>query len=66
MTTRNIGLAIYSVVCLLAICWPGYAMFGNSIEPFVLGVPFSLAWVVGWVLLTFLVLLVYHGTGERE
>lgn len=61
---RNGLLAVYVVVCLCAVCWPGYAAFGNSIEPFVLGVPFSLAWVVGWVLATFVVLLVYHLTGR--
>ena len=31
-----------------------------------LGLPFSLAWIVGWVLMTFLVLVVYHVTGERS
>ena len=38
----------------------------NSIEPYVLGVPYSLVWVVGWVLLTFVVLGLYHLIGEWE
>ncbi|NIM02231.1 MAG: DUF3311 domain-containing protein [Acidobacteria bacterium] len=46
--------------------WPGFAHFGNSIEPYVLGLPFSFVWVIGWVLATFVALVVYHNTGERE
>ena len=61
-SVRNALLAVYVAVALFCLCWPGYAWFGNSIEPFVFGVPFSLAWVVGWILLTFVVLLLYHAT----
>ena len=32
----------------------------------VLGLPFSLAWVVGWVLATFVVLTVYNVTGAEN
>ncbi len=63
--TRHLLLAVYVVICLGALTWPGYAWFGNSIEPYVLGVPFSLAWVILWVLLTFLVLVTYHSLGEE-
>ncbi|MDX1389702.1 MAG: DUF3311 domain-containing protein [Acidobacteriota bacterium] len=45
--------------------WPGYAILGNSIEPYVFGVPFSLAWNVAWVVMTSLVLLTYYLTGRR-
>ena len=58
--------ALYTLLCLGAMTWPGYAWLGNSIEPYVLGLPFSLAWVVGWVLVTFVVLLVYHATGGER
>ncbi len=61
---RHVLFAVYAVICLGAMTWPGYAWFGNSIEPYVLGVPFSLAWVVGWVVLTFLALVLYHAAGE--
>ena len=63
---RNALLAAYVVVCATALVWPGYAWFGNRIEPFVLGLPFSLAWVTGWVLATFAVLVVYHVTGVSD
>ena len=63
---RDALLAVHVVLCLLANTWPGYAWFGNSIEPYVLGVPFSLAWIVGWVVLTFVVLAVYHASGDED
>lgn len=53
-------LGAYALVCLAALTWPGYAWLGNRIEPFVLGLPFSLAWNVFWVGLTFVVLAVFH------
>ena len=63
---RNLLLGVYSVSCLLAMTWPAYDRFGNSIEPYVLGLPYSLAWVVGWVLMTFVALIAYHATGKDE
>ena len=63
---RNLLLGSYVVSCLLALTWPVYARLGNSIEPYVLGLPHSLAWVVGWVLMTFVVLVAYHATGGDE
>ena len=63
---RNTLFGLYVVVCVAALTWPGYDRLGNSIEPYVLGVPFSLAWVVGWVLLTFVALVLYHNTGESR
>ena len=63
---RHILFGLYVVLCLLAMTWPGYAWFGNSIEPYVLGLPFSLAWVVAWVLATFVVLTAYNATGRES
>jgi len=57
-------LGVYVLLCLSMLTWPGYARFGNSIEPYVLGLPFSLAWIVGWILLTLAVLTVFHVTGH--
>lgn len=56
----DIGLGAYALVCILSLIWPGYAAIGNRVEPFVLGLPLSLAWNVGWALVTFGVLLAYH------
>ena len=62
---RDWLFGLYALICLGAMTWPGYDWFGNSIEPLILGVPFSLAWVIGWVLLTFVVLIAYHATGDE-
>ena len=66
MTARNLLFAVYVVLCLAAQTWPVYAWLGNSIEPYVLGVPLSLAWVVSWVLATFVALVLYHATGPPD
>ena len=66
MKLRHVLLAGYFAVCAAALVWPVYSWLGNAIEPRVLGVPLSFAWNIGWVVLTFLVLLGYHlATGEE-
>jgi hypothetical protein len=59
---RDLLFATHIVCCVGALTWPGYAWLGNRIEPFVLGLPFSLAWVVGWVLASFAALVLYHAS----
>jgi hypothetical protein len=66
MDVRRGLLAVYALVCLLALIWPGYAILGNHEQPYVLGLPPSFAWNVGWVSLTFVVLVTYHLTGREE
>jgi TRAP-type C4-dicarboxylate transport system permease small subunit len=56
--------ALFMLVVLGAMTWPGYALFAARIEPYVLGLPFSLAWVVGWVILTFAGLVLFHATRQ--
>ncbi|HEX2667456.1 MAG TPA: hypothetical protein VHP13_03690 [Gammaproteobacteria bacterium] len=41
---------------LVASIWPGY-LVAARIEPYVLGLPFSMAWLVGGILLVFIALL---------
>lgn len=55
----NVLLGLWSAAVLLAITWPGYGLLGNHIDPLLLGLPFSLAWIVGWSLATFAVLTAY-------
>jgi len=63
----RLGLfGLYVVICLAMICWPGYETFGGRIEPYVFGLPFSLAWVVGWVLAAFVVLTAFHLTARED
>ena len=66
MRLRNLLFAIYVVCCLLAMAWPGYGWFVNSDKLGWFGMPLSLLWVVGWVLATFGVLVIYHVTDRGE
>ncbi|HZD04475.1 MAG TPA: DUF3311 domain-containing protein [Longimicrobiales bacterium] len=47
--------AVFLLLFLVAVTWPGMVPF-NRIRPFVLGLPFSMAWVALWVVLGCLVL----------
>lgn len=66
MRPRHVLFAIYVVACAAALIWPVYPELGNRIRPFVLGLPFTFAWNIGWVVLTFAVLALYHVTRGRE
>lgn len=37
------------VVTAAALVWPLYPLFGGDAFPLVLGLPWSLAWLVGWL-----------------
>lgn len=66
MRLRHALLALYFALCTVMLVWPGYAFFGNRIEPLVLGLPVSFAWNVGWVVVTLFVLTVFHLSGREE
>lgn len=55
------GLALlYFVLATAALVWPIYPAFGNRIEPRVLGLPFSLVWVLAVITANFAVLVVLY------
>jgi hypothetical protein len=62
----RILLAAYLITCLLALIWPGYPLFGAKVEPRLLGLPFAFIWTIGWVVATFVVLVLFHRSVERE
>ena len=62
---RNTLYAIFVLVCLLALIWPGYALFGARALPLVFGLPFSLVWNILWIGLSFFALLAYHLSAPR-
>jgi hypothetical protein len=63
----HVLFAIYLALCLLGSTWPGYALVGARLEPRILGLPFAFAWTIGWVLATFLALILYHrAVGRRD
>ena len=60
------ALGGYFLLCAVALVWPGYQLLGNRVEPYVLGLPMSFAYNLGWVVLTFVVLASYHFSGREE
>jgi hypothetical protein len=60
---RRIIVAVLAVVCLAggALVWPVYPLV-PPLEPYVLGLPFSFAWVVGGLAVVFGALLVLYWT----
>ena len=64
---RHLALGLFALICLSCLGWPGYAQLGDRIEPFVLGLPFSLVWNIGWITLSFMALLLFHlADGKRN
>jgi hypothetical protein len=57
------GTGLFFVLFVVAVTWPGMVPF-NRIEPKILGLPFSMAWVAFWVALSFLVLAVLDRVEE--
>ena len=57
---------MFAILCMIAVAGPDYAGLGNRVEPFVLGLPFSLFWNVLWVALSFFALGAYHVTSRRS
>ena len=53
-------LGVFVAALLFCLIGPGYLWWGASTKPFVLGLPFSLAWHVAWVVASCIALLLYH------
>lgn len=64
---RRRTLAVVAVVALagLALIWPVYPSVA-SVRPYVLGLPFSLAWVVGWLGVVFGALVLLYRADELD
>ena len=59
MTTRGVrlGATVVYVAAFLATTWPGL-LFVNRVDPKILGLPFHMAWIAGWIVVVFVTLLV--------
>ena len=49
----------------LALIWPIYP-FAGSIRPYLLGLPYSFAWVVGWLIVMFVALVLLYRTDAPD
>ena len=59
------GAAAFFLLFTVAVTWPGMLPF-NRIRPWILGLPFSMAWIALWVVLSFLVLVGVDRAEERS
>ena len=48
LRTARILTYIYLALALFFVTWPGLKPFAR-VEPLVLGLPFSMAWIAGWI-----------------
>lgn len=55
----RILVAVFFLGYTVFLTWPGVLPF-NRIRPFILGLPFSMAWVGLWVALSGVVLAILH------
>ena len=50
---------------LLAVTWPLLTLF-RSPEPFVFGLPMSMAWPIAWILIGWIMLLVLYYVDSKD
>ena len=63
-TVRTLA-AVFFILNAIAVTWPGLKPF-NKVHPLVLGLPFSLAWIASWVLLSMVVLWVVDRVERQD
>lgn len=56
---------VFFALNAVAVTWPGLKPF-NRVHPLILGLPFSLAWIAGWVLASMLVLWVVDRVERQD
>ncbi len=52
------AFVIFTIAMALVMVFPIFAL-GNRVEPFVLGLPFSMAWVIFWIGVEFVALVAF-------
>jgi hypothetical protein len=62
---HRVGGVTYFLLFTAAVTWPLYVPF-NRIEPYVLGLPFSMVWVACWLLCSAGVLYLVDRAESRE
>jgi hypothetical protein len=59
------GAAGFFLLFTAAVTWPGLIPF-NRVQPTILGLPFTMAWIALWVVLSFVVLLLVDRLGDSS
>ena len=58
--------AAYCAVALLALTWPAAPWWSARVEHAILGLPFSLAWIVAWIAATLIALVALEWCVHRR
>lgn len=66
MTLRSARIlaGVYFVLMLVFVTWPGLVPFAR-VQPLVLGLPFSMAWIAAWIAGSVVVLTLVHRVETR-
>lgn len=64
LRTARILTGIYLIAALVSVTWPGLLPFAR-VEPMILGLPLSLAWIAAWVAGTVIVLYLLDRVERR-
>ena len=54
----KIIFVIFTLFILIMLIFPVFSL-GNRVEPFIFGLPFSMAWVIFWIVIEFIGLLIF-------
>lgn len=55
---------VYFGLMLVFVTWPGLIPFAR-VEPLIFGLPFSMAWIAGWIVGSVVVLYLLDGVEKR-
>ena len=65
LKTARALTVVYLALMTIFVTWPGLLPFAR-IEPYVLGLPFSMAWIAGWVVGSVVVLYLLDRVERRH
>ena len=65
LTAARTLAGAYFIAMLLSVTWPGMVPFAR-VEPFILGLPFSLAWIAAWIAGSVIVLFLLDRVERRH
>lgn len=64
LKTARILAAAYHLLMLYFVTWPGVLPFAKA-EPLILGLPFTMAWIAGWIAGSVIVLTLLDRAEKR-
>lgn len=64
MRPARIVFVIVIVIAALSVMWPGYTLF-SSATPLIFGFPLSFAWMILWVMISFIAMLGLYFSDKR-